>query len=80
MVATIIRRKPRLQILRDKKLELANISKTGIHTNPVVNAAIDDIELKAQGSGTGTASASTTIPLLLKKRREARDKQEGNND
>lgn len=78
MVATVLRRKPRLQIIRNKKQELAEISKTGIHTNPVVNAAIADIDLKAQGSGTGTSTTSTTvIPLLLKKLRENRDRDSG---
>lgn len=70
MVATIIRRKPVLHVLRDKKRSLNETSKTGIHSNDIVNAALDDIEAKAVTSGTGTSTASTNIPLYLQKRRE----------
>ena len=41
-------------------------SKTGISSNPVVNAAIQEIARKALESGTG-ASPTGTIPVLLKK-------------
>ena len=70
MVATIVRRKPRTHIIRDIKKEQNEISKTGIHTNPVVNAAIEDIEQRSTGSGTGTSSTASAVPWLLKKRRE----------
>jgi len=77
MVATIIRRKPALHILRDKKLALNETSKTGIHPNEVVNAAIIDMEQKALESGTGTStSSSSTVPILLKKRQERRARGE----
>jgi hypothetical protein len=70
VVATIIRRKYRTHILRDIKREQIDTSKTGIHPNPIVNEAIDKVESESRSSGSGTASASTTIPRLLKKRRE----------
>jgi hypothetical protein len=70
MVATIIRRQYRTHILRNIRREQADTSKTGIHPNPVVNDAIDKVETDSRASGSGTASASTTIPRLLKKRRE----------
>lgn len=78
MVAIIIRRKPTLQILKDKKRALIETSKTGIHQNSVVNAAIDDIEQDHSTSGTGTAPASAnTVPWLLKKRREINQGSKG---
>lgn len=70
MVATIIRRQSRRHILKDIKREQIDTSKTGIHPNPVVNEAITKIDQESRASGSGTANASTTIPLLLKKRRE----------
>lgn len=70
MVATIVRRRPRTHIMRDIKQERNEIYKTGVHTNPIVNDAIDKIEQDSRGSGSGTSTASTTIPILLKKRRE----------
>jgi hypothetical protein len=70
MVVTIIRRKYRTHILRDIKREQAITSKTGVHPNPIVNEAIDKVDTESRASGSGTASASTTIPRLLKKRRE----------
>lgn len=70
MTHTIIRRISRRSILQDKKREMIETSKTGIHPNPVVNEAIDRIDQESRGSGSGTATASTTIPRLLKKRRE----------
>lgn len=78
MVNLVIRRIPRTQILRDMKLTRNETSKTGIHSNPIVNEAIDAIEANELGSGTGLSStASTTVPLLLKKRRELREQGKG---
>jgi hypothetical protein len=76
VTAPLIRRRPRTHIIRDNKLEQNNISKTGVHTNSIVNAAIDDIEQKQSGSGTGTSTSSASIPWLLKKRREIRERGE----
>jgi ribosome maturation protein Sdo1 len=70
MVTTVIRRISRHSILKDIKREQIDTSKTGIHPNPVVNDAIDKVDVESRGSGSGTATASTTIPKLLKKRRE----------
>lgn len=80
---TIIRRRSTLHILRDIKRQQVETSKTGIHPNAVVNEAIDEIERSQTGSGNGTAPGSTTVPYLLKKRREIAqrgdDEGEGNN-
>jgi hypothetical protein len=70
LVATIIRRQNPHLIKRKYRRELVDVSKTGISNNDVVNEAIDNIIAKAQGSGSGTATASTSVPRLLKKRRE----------
>ena len=70
MVSTIIRRRSRQEILRDHKRELIDTSKTGIHTNPIVNDAINKIDVESRQSGSGIAPSSAVIPLLLKKRRE----------
>lgn len=80
---TIIRRRSSLHILRDIKRQHIETSKTGIHSNSVVNDAIDEIEKSQTGSGNGTAPGSTTVPYLLKKRREiaqqGENEGEGNN-
>lgn len=76
MVVTIIRRTSGLAIKRQIKRELVNTSKTGIHPNDVVNQAIDDIAKNENLSGNGTAPASTTVPYLLKKRRELEAKSD----
>lgn len=77
MVVTIIRRtNPRL-IKQKYRRELVDVSKTGISNSDVVNEAIDAIVEASTGSGSGTASASTSIPRLLKKRRE--NEQSGKN-
>lgn len=70
MVTTIIRRKPVRVIKKAQRRELINVAKTGISNIDVVNQAIDDIITKSQTSGSGTATSSTTVPRLLKKRRE----------
>lgn len=70
LVATIIRRQSRIHILKDIKREQVEIAKTGVHTNPIVNEAIDRIDVESRVSGSGVAPASTTVPKLLKKRRE----------
>jgi hypothetical protein len=72
-----IRRKSTLSILRDIKRGQIETSKTGIHPNAVVNDAIDEIESNETGSGNGTAPGSTTVPWLLKKRRELEQQQGG---
>ena len=76
MVATIIRRIPRNQILRDNRKGLIETYKTGIHPNPIVAEAITKVEKDAQGSGPGIANASSEIPLLLKKQRELKHRGE----
>ena len=50
----------------EHRREIKQTSKTGISSNPVVNAAIQEMARKALESGTG-ASATGTIPVLLKK-------------
>ena len=72
-----IRRKSTLSILRNIKRGQIETSKTGIHPNAVVNDAIDEIENNETGSGNGTAPGSTTVPWLLKKRRELEQQQGG---
>lgn len=74
---TIIRRRSTLHILRDIKRQHIETSKTGIHPNPVVNEAIDEIQRNEQGSGSGIAPGSTTVPYLLKKRRELAQRGNG---
>ena len=53
----------------EHRREIKQTSKTGISSNPVVNAAIQEMARKALESGTG-ASATGTIPVLLKKRQD----------
>jgi len=55
MVRTIIRRQSRNSILRDIKREQIDTAKTGIHPNPIVNDAIDKVDVESRGSGTGIA-------------------------
>ena len=78
MVATIIRRRSRQEILRDHKRTLIDAYKTGIHPNEVVNEAIDKVDQESRESGPGITPSSVAIPLLLKKRREV--EQRGDND
>jgi hypothetical protein len=78
--STPIRRISSSSIKRQIKREQILTSKTGIHPNDVVNNAIDEIERNETGSGNGTAPASTTIPWLLKKRRELDQRPENNSD
>lgn len=75
---TIIRRRSTLHILRDIKRQQIETYKTGIHHNSVVNDSIDEIEKTQTGSGNGTAPGSTTVPYLLKRRREI--SQRGDNE
>jgi hypothetical protein len=70
MVATKIRRQSRTSILKDIKREQIGIAKTGIHTNPIVNEAIDKVDVESRGSGPGITTASNVVPRLLVKRRE----------
>ena len=72
---TPIRRTSGLYIKQQIKREQINTSKTGIHPNEIVNNAIDEIQKNENLSGNGTASSSTTVPYLLKKRRDLEGKQ-----
>ena len=72
-----IRRNSSLSIRREIKRGQIETSKTGIHPNAVVNDAIDEIQSNETGSGNGTAPGSTTIPWLLKKRRELEQQHDG---
>ena len=75
-----IRRNSSLSIKRAIKREQIETSKTGIHYNDIVNQAIDEIQQNENLSGNGTAPSSTSVPYLLKKRRELENKPETNSD
>jgi ribosome maturation protein Sdo1 len=80
MVATIIRRQSRRAILKDIKREQVDTSKTGIHPNPIVNEAIEKVDVESRGSGPGITTQSNTVPRLLVKRRELEKRGKGVKD
>lgn len=76
----VIRRNAGMNIKQNIKREQIATSKTGIHPNDIVNQAIDEIQRNENLSGNGTSSASTTVPYLLRKRREIELKSKTNSD